>query len=60
MNTKLRFAYGIIASALLAVGLERMAGQFDPISDGIAAIDSGPSGIAPDTNTDCWQEASAT
>lgn len=49
MNTTKRFIYGILSSALLAVGLVRAADLFDPMNLSLSESPSSLASSAPNT-----------
>ena len=59
MNTTSRFLYGILSSLFLAVGFQRLAARFDPLSHQ-HVVNAGISGAAADTGTLCWGEVQET
>lgn len=54
MNTTKRFLYGILSSALLAVGLIQAANRFDPMNRSLPQPDTMVNKVAEDTQSACW------
>jgi hypothetical protein len=57
MNSFKRFLFGILSSALFAVGLARAGDAMDPVSRGLTATNSTIQKSAPDSGTATWIDA---
>jgi len=49
-----RFVFGILSSALLAVGLAQAANRFDPMTRSLPPADAQINSLAPDSQSECW------
>ena len=57
MKATKRFLFGVVSSALFAVGFARVANHLDPLSLGLRGVDMAATGAAPSCATECWVAA---
>jgi hypothetical protein len=60
MNNIKRFLFGILSSALFAVGLVRSADRLDPMTRSLPESQSAIRAVASDTESECWIDVSNT